>query len=899
MADHPALPAGSDSPTQLVFGPFVLDGLGGQLLRDGQPVEIAPKTLALLQFLATRPGVLVTKDELLDAVWGHRFVSDSVLKVAVNGLRVALAEDARDPHWVHTVARRGYRFSSEVKAIRPAGAASAARPVAQDETPWAEPQAPSGPGNLPHTGLPLLGREDDQARLCSVLQHQRLVTLTGPGGVGKTRLALASAAREAPRDGVWLLRLDALAEQEAIGPALARLLSLPDTAGQDPESLGRAMASLQLRLVLDNAEHVADALAPQVAIWLQQAPGLRLLVTSQRPLHLHGELLLPLAPLALPGEADGLETICRSPAVALLRQRIRTAQPDWTPDTADWMGLARIARALDGMPLALEFAAARVPLLGVQGVDRRLDERLRLLIRHAADVPERHRTLRATLEWSVSLLPPGAIALLELCSVFVGGFTLDAVQALAAQVVPALDEWTLIDHLDLLREMALVVDAGTPTSPLVPARGSAQAEHITLDWFAAPRLRLYDSVRLYGLERLQARGDTQRACLAHIDWLRELLGQADQAHLDLSEAIWLGRLEPELGNLVAAMTRALRDAQQALAADRAAAVERVVDLFAAGSVLGMRSGRRLQVQAWWRELQPLLEARPEGAAAAPMPPLLQARLDVVLLMLASQSLVKLSDGMDAVARAAPVLRAHGEWRRLLLATYLRTLIEVAEVGVDGADERLDEMRALIRPESTLYERRLVHWAEAIVARRRGDLATFARFFAEMVAQSEERGDRLEAWKAGWGGAQALFLTGKEEASIEMFDRTLADMRLAGRMRSMPLLVGQAAAVRLAHDASPQTLQLAREAADLLRPGGQIAFSLGDSLAWPAWRQGRVGDALRLMAWSEEAERQRSERRGPLAERVRASLRAALSGQVLPSESGLDDEAAIALALGPR
>jgi predicted ATPase/DNA-binding winged helix-turn-helix (wHTH) protein len=883
---------------EIAFGPFVLDCRGGRLLREGRPVEIAPKTLSLLEFLASHPGTLVTKEELLDAVWGHRFVSDSALKVAINGLRAALGEDARQPRWVHTVARRGYRFSGEVQVSRPEVALPlSARDIDADgEGDGASPHTPALPGNLPHAGTPLLGRDEDRARLHSALDHQRLVTLVGPGGVGKTRLALACAAHQAPPDGVWLLRLETIGEPDAIGPALARLLNLPEAAAQDPEGLGRAMSPLQLRLVLDNAEHLADPLGRQVGIWLQQAPGLRLLVTSQRPLHLHGELLLPLAPLALPDEGDGLEAIRRSPAVALLRQRVRALQPEGTLDASDWLGMAAIARALDGLPLALEFAAARVPLLGVRGVHQRLDERLRLLTRAAGDVSERHRTLRAALEWSVGLLPPEAAALLEVCSVFVGGFTLEAAQAVAAQVMPALDEWTLIDHLDLLRELALVVDGGTPDSPLAPARGSAQAEHIALEWFAAPRLRLYDSVRFYGLERLRARADLDRACIAHIDWLRDLLGRAEQVQLDLSEAVWLGRLEPELGNLEAAMSRALRMAQQAAPGDRGAALERLVDLCTASTPLGMRSGRRDQVLSGWRAVQALLGAGEADAGA--VSPWLRARLDLTQAVLASHSLARLADGVAAVRRAVPVLCAHGDRRRALLATYVGTLMHVLDTGPDASDDWLAQLRGLIPPEATLYERRLLHWAEALIARRRGDLATFARFFSAMVDESELRGDRLEAWKAGWGAAQALFLDGRTDEAIALYDRTLDDLRAAGRARSIPLLVAQAALVRLRRDASPRSLALAREAARLLRPGGQIAFALGEGLPWAAWHQGRVDDALRLMAWCLETERQRTERRGPVAERVRAALVAALGDRALPAESGLADDAAVLLALGP-
>ncbi len=928
MDTQPQPPAAHATPAQrLAFGPFVLDAQGAQLLRDGVAVEITPKTLAVLQMLTSRPGQLITKDELLDAVWGHRFVSDSALKVAINNLRAVLGEDAREPQWVHTVQRRGYRFASEVQPLTPAAAEATSAPLQRDPVGASgattgpgghahrSAAAPSVPGNLPRQHTALLGRADDLARTHSAMAGHRIVTITGPGGVGKTRLALASAAHRPPPDGVWLLRLDALGAQDSVAPALARLLGLPDSAGADTHSLARSLAPLRVRLVLDNAEHMADTLAPQLSAWLQQAPGLQLLVTSQRPLHVADEQVLPLAPLALPAASEGLDVIRNSPAVALLCLRIETAQPGWAAQDADWNDLAEIARGLEGMPLALELAAARVPLLGADGVRKRLGEQLRMLTRGPADAPGRQKTLRTALEWSVGLLPPPAAALLEVCAVFVGGFTLDAVQAVAASVLRELDEWDLIDHLELLRETALIVDAGTPPSPLVPTRGSAQAEFITLDWFAAPRLRMYDSVRLLGLERLAARGAAQATYSAHIAWLRVLFNEADQVQLDLAEAVWLGKLDPEAGNLLAGITRAMQAVQEPAGAGAAVALEHAVDLLTASTPYALRSGLRLQAQGWWLELQaqlaaaadtqatpprsatPPCSATPPGSAT-PLPPLLTARLSLMTAMLASQSLVKLSDGIEAARRAAPVLRAHGEQRRLLLALYLGALMQLNETGVEDAERGVAEMRELVGPNATVYERRLVPWAEAMMARRRGDLDTYGRFFADMLAVSERRGDRLEAWKAGWGAAQALVLTGHTEQAIKTFDRTLDDLRSAGRLRTNPLLVGQAACVRLLHDASPQTLRLAQEAVQLLRPGAQISLSMGDALPWAAWWQGRVQDALRLHAWSEEVAQTRSERRGPVNDHVRAALLLQFNGQPVPASSGLDDEAAVQLALGP-
>jgi predicted ATPase/DNA-binding winged helix-turn-helix (wHTH) protein len=857
----------------LRFGPFLLDGPGGRLLRDGAPVALAPKPFAVLSHLAARPGLLVTKDELLDAVWGHRFVSDSVLKVAMNSLRAALGDDAKAPQWLHTVARRGYRFADAVQAVAPGpsasvGAVSAAL-VAVAETP--APPAPRPAGNLPELVAPMWGRDDDLARLQALLATHRLVTLAGPGGVGKTRLALAAAGHASPPDGVWLLRLDALARPAQVPAALARALDLSPEAGRSVAALARALAPLRARVVLDNAEHLLDpASAPAapdpgadpdaatlgraLAVWIAAAPQLQWLLTSQRALRLHGEHVLPLAPLPTPQ------------AVALLVARVQAQLPGWTADAEARDDLVAIATALDGLPLALELAAARVPLLGTAGVRARLGERLRLLTRGAADAPDRHRTLQAALAWSVGLLPPRGAALLARLSVFPGDFTLDAAQAVAGA-----EPWAAVDDLDELRDRSL----------LVVAEGQ--------------RLRLLDSVRLFAAERLQADPPARAQALqAHFAWVLACFTAADARTTACSEDRWLAPLLPEVENLQAAMAHTLAQAESG-----AAAADDAVRLFAAAVVFCLRCGLKQDAAGWMRRLQALIDA----PGTVPLPPVLGTQWQTARALLGA--LGQLLPPTEALAAAeAAVAGAPGwtgpadsarrlylQFHRSMLLTRLRRHAEVAPL--------LDAMRGLLGPSPTVYERRLVGWVEATLARDRGDVAAYGAFWAAMLAQSQSLSDTVEAWRAAWGLGQTLYLQDRLDDACAVLDRAVDEMRERGRLRAFATIAAQAAVLRVQRDASPDTLARLREAVRLLQGEGMVWW-LADALPWVPLHQGRHDEAAALQAWADGLAARRGEGRGPVFAKLRAvfAQRCTAAEAAVPGARVVDDEStALQLALG--
>src|SRR5215204_3848317 len=290
--------------------------------------------------------------------------------------------------------------------------------------------------NLPLQPTPLLGREKEVSEVCDLLRGEatRLLTLTGPGGIGKTRLALQAAADlldDFP-DGTFFAQLATLTEAELFFSAVAETLGVRET-GEQPldESLKDYLQERRLLLLLDNFEQVLGA-APAVTQLLAGAPGLKVLATSRAPLGLYGEHVFPVPPLALPDlrRPPPLERLTQYEAVSLFVERARALKPDFAITNVSAPAVAEICVRLDGLPLAIELAAARITMLPPKAMLQRLSSRLKLLTGGARDVPERQRTLRATIEWSYALLDEGEQVLFARLAVFSGGRTLEAIEAI-------------------------------------------------------------------------------------------------------------------------------------------------------------------------------------------------------------------------------------------------------------------------------------------------------------------------------------------------------------------------------------------------------------------------------------------------------------------------------------
>jgi predicted ATPase/DNA-binding XRE family transcriptional regulator len=440
---------------------------------------------------------------------------------------------------------------SAVLAARRSGATLSAGPVPPAAGRVQDPGMPVNrtPVSLPLTSL--IGRERDLAAVTTLVQQAegRLLTLTGPGGVGKTSLALrvARTVHEHYADGVVFVDLAPLREGRLVPTALAAALGVREQGGQSlRQALVAHLRGRQTLLLLDNAEHVLEATAEEAAALRAACPGLRLLVTSRVALRLQGEQLYPVPPLALPASGDdgSVGGLGQVPAVALFVQRARAVRPDFVLTGENAEAVAALCRRVDGLPLAIELAAARVGVLGPAALLARMDRALGVLIHGPRDSAARHQTLRATFAWSYDLLAPEERALFRRLGVFAGGCTLDSVAAVCGG--------TAATAPDALDGLAALVEA----SLLQGEEGAGEA----------PRYRLLETAREFALEQLEASGEAAaiRGCHA-----AHFLALAEEAGPRLGGAEQRARLEQldrELDNLRAALSwaRAAGDLESAL-----------------------------------------------------------------------------------------------------------------------------------------------------------------------------------------------------------------------------------------------------------------------------------------------------------------------------------------------
>jgi predicted ATPase/DNA-binding winged helix-turn-helix (wHTH) protein len=507
----------------IAFGRFRVLPHRRELLVDSVPTKLGGRAFDLLLALIETPGAVITKDDLLARVWPDRVVAESNLQTQILALRQAFGADRA---LIRTVAGRGYQFTGAVQMARPGPHRTVAAQsfVAADD-------AIIAPTNLPQPVSELIGRDAEVEEVANLVRAGRLVTLTGAGGIGKTRLALAVGRRlllQFP-DGVWLVELSPLSDPSLLPATVAAAVGLELGGGAfSAQRVAQALAGRHLLVVLDTCEHVIDAAATMAEAMLRAGSTVHIMATSREPLRAEGEQLFPVPPLAVP--ADDAHDLLGFGATRLFVERARAADPDLAPDR-DWaVTIAAICRRLDGIPLAIEMAAARVAALGVQELARRLDGRLQLLTGGRRTALPRHQTLRATLDWSHELLAEPEQVLLRRLAVFAGAFSLEAVGVV--MVIAEAVSLEVVDGISSLVTKSLVV-AGVDAT--------------------LSRYRLLDTTRAYAFEKLAESGERERLARRHAEYQRDVFHRARLEWESQATSAWLATYGHQIDDLRAAL----------------------------------------------------------------------------------------------------------------------------------------------------------------------------------------------------------------------------------------------------------------------------------------------------------------------------------------------------------
>ena len=568
--------------------------------------------------------------------------------------------------------------------------------------------ASSHPTNLPPTLSPLVGRAEDITELVSLLASpdSRIVTLTGPGGVGKTRVALSAGAETLHSfdDGVFFVDLSALADPALVVGAIATTIGLRESPGRTlTESLSDYLASRHMLLILDNFEHLLDA-AADVSTLIASASSLKVMVTSREPLRIAGEREFPLPPLGLPVSGDEPEDILASPAVELFVARGQAVRPGFTVTREAAPHMAQICRRVDGLPLAIELAAARVKVLSLAALASRLEESLAALGSGRRDASDRQRTLQGAIAWSYGLLENEEQKLFARLGVFAGGWTLEAAEAVCDRDL----------SFDVLEGLSSLVDK----SLVRQVEGEED------------RFSMLETIRSYAAWKLKASEEAHDIMRAHAEYFRQLAEEAEP-HLDgEDQKEWLDRLERELDNLRAGLQWLIdNDVEQA---GRCAV-----------ALLRLWEGRGLAREGYSLSIKVL--ERGEGH----LQPILMARLCHAVGSLVG-TLGEHETARSFLERAMLLFRESDDEGGIAL-----TLLELAWLSILGGDyqraERLTARATEVAKKSgdkALYGRALR--LEATVSMERGDHKLSEKRFRQSLAVSRDACDK--------GGVASVLLT---------------------------------------------------------------------------------------------------------------------------------------------
>jgi predicted ATPase len=666
--------------------------------------------------LVDRAGHLVTKDELLALVWPKTVVEEAALHVQVSALRKVVGSDA-----ITTVSGRGYQFTL---------------PVTKGD---GETNRSSGSRHtLPYQLTSFVGREQEIAQLEELVTANRVVTLTGAGGAGKTRLAIEVASRLVGTfaDGVWLVELAAITDPRLVPQAAAQALKVKEQPTRPViATLSDYLASKKLLLVLDNAEHLLEACVHLVDEIVRRCRDITVLLTSRERLGMAGELTYRVPSLTVPDPGDNVapDALLAYEGVRLFVDRARLVRPDFSVASENAASLASICHRLDGIPLAIELAAPRLRSMSVEELSQRLDQRFALLTDGSPAALPRHRTLRSMTDWSYDLLTDIEQATLRRVSVFAGGWTLAA-----AEHVCTGDRIEKSDTLGLLTSLA--------DKNLV----------ITEENEGATRYRMLETIRQYALDRLRETGEEAQWRSRHFAWVLALAEEAFQSLRGPQQGLWIDRMARELDNVRAALQWAID--------------EKLADAFRIAPGLARWWVRRASLSEARQWFDRLLNAIPRDRAPHDRARALGAVGNMAMDLGACEEAERLFRESDALFRAIGHARGSAHMQTNLAVALLHQsqyaaaeplLMECVQVARSLGDDRLVAVNL-----GNL----------AVVADEQGDVDRAALLRGEALALARSVGDSFLMSESLNDQGRAEYRDGKLQSAAETFLESLTIAR---------------------------------------------------------------------------------------------------------------------------